>query len=125
MEFGKRNVLFIAPDCYGYEKAVQKALLQSGYNVNFISESIDRINLINRILIGYFPKSALTHALIRGYFKKRATAGNDYVLVIRGGIIPAYILEMLRKHNPDARFIYIQCGQRGLQSEGKRACAAF
>lgn len=120
------KILLIAPYFFGYGEKIYKALLRKGYKVRFISESVNQLNLFFRVMTShYFSKSLLTRTLVKRYYQKRVTRDNDYVLVVRGGQIPQYILEMVKADNPNAKFIFYQWDSISLNPNGKKLLSLF
>lgn len=120
------KILLITPDFFGYGEKIYEALLRRGYRVRFISESVYQLNLFFGIMTShYFSKSPPTHILIKKYYQKRITRDNDYVLVVRGGEIPQYILEMIKASNPNAKFVFYQWDNIALNPNGKKLLPLF
>ena len=102
------SILIIAPKFFEYEKMITEAVQKAGYTVKLISESVDNINILFRLLTHYFPDSKLTKLVYNKYYSKRITTDNKYVLVIRGGLLSKDIINKVKLSNVNAKFILYQ-----------------
>ncbi len=104
-EFGSKNVVFIAPDFFGYDLIIEKALSDSGANVyrlvdrpfsGAIYKAISKFfgNIVSKILENYYLSKLNKH-----------NVSADYVLVINGQTLSRKTLLTLKSENPNAKFI--------------------
>lgn len=106
MDWKGKNILFISPSFFGYEKSIQNRLRDLGANVDFFDErpantfwtkAIIRIN--HRILAFYIKKYYKSiYSLIR-------KSKYDYVFVVNIEAMPKSFLKLLKKQCPSAKFI--------------------
>ena len=101
-----KKVLMFCPTFFGYEKRLQNALSDNGYEVDLYDE---------RPSNGFFGKTfiRLGFKIYRPVVKKyveRIIAENkdkdyDYILVVKGEVLWNYELTLLRKAFPNATFV--------------------
>lgn len=107
MNFNEKNILFLSPNFFGYEKAIQKRLEELGAVVDFFNERPSDSILSKGIIR---VKSSLYQRKIDKYYnsilKKTVAKDYDFFLLIKGESIPFSFLEKFRIENPITVMIY-------------------
>lgn len=105
-----KDILFIGPKYFGYEKKIINMIKSFGANIDFIQENLKHDNYIYH-LISKAPKT-LNKQLFDSYFinklNKYKKNKYDYIFLIRGELISEKILFQLKKRYPKAKFIMYQ-----------------
>lgn len=102
-----RKILLIAPEFFGYEKAIKRELTERGGIVDYIQENIDSTSFGQKI-VNKFPKT-IQQKIRTAYFIKTLGSHNlsqyDYVFGIRLDLFNEQIIGFLRKECKKAYFI--------------------
>lgn len=103
----KKLVLFICPAFFGYEISIQKALEDTGFDVDFFDERVSNNSFLKAV---FRVKKELLDYVINKYYnkilKKIANRKYDYFLLIKGEVIPESFIVQFKKINPDAKLIF-------------------
>lgn len=107
MNLQGQNVLFIGPRTFGYENEIKRGLESAGCKVDWYDERPASTPLV-KALIRMRPAllSPLSNAYFGGILKDIQGKQYDCVFVIKGEAISVEMLKMLRKSQPNARFLY-------------------
>lgn len=107
VELEGKKILLIAPDFFGYEKAIKQELTERGGVVDYVQENIDSTSFVQKI-VNKFPKN-VQNKIRTQYFIKTLGEYNlseyNYVFGIRLDLFNEQILEYLRKRCKGAQFI--------------------
>ncbi len=107
MNLAGNKILFLSPNFFGYEKAIQKRLTELGGNVDFYNERPSDSVLSKGIIR---VKSSLFQRQINQYYrgisKEIFLKDYNFLLLIKGESIPFFFLEKFRERNPKATLIY-------------------
>jgi len=100
------RVLFIGPKTFDYEKEIKLELERAGCHVDLYDDRPASTPLV-KALIRFRPE--LIASICDAYFDRiifKKCAPYDVVFIIKGEAISAQRLQMLRKAQPNARFLY-------------------
>ena len=107
MNFDGQKILFLSPNFFGYEKAIQKRLEEFGGTVDFFNERPSDSVLSKGIIR---VKSSLYQKKIDQYYRKIlneiSSKNYDFLLLIKGESVPFFFLEKFRERNPKSVMIY-------------------
>lgn len=107
MNFDGRKILFLSPNFFGYEKAIQKRLEELDGKVDFYNERPSDSVLSKGIIR---VKSSLYQKKIDQYYRKIlneiSSQSYNFLLLIKGESVPFFFLEKFREANPKAVMIY-------------------
>ena len=107
MNFDGRKILFLSPNFFGYEKAIQKRLEELDGKVDFYNERPSDSVLSKGIIR---VKSSLYQKKIDQYYRKIlneiSSQRYNFLLLIKGESVPFFFLEKFREANPKAVMIY-------------------
>jgi len=102
----KKNVLFIAPNFFGYEEEITTELMNRGANVDFVSASPFKSSVLKAVLrlkrewvVPFLEK--YYHTKILSFEKKKY----DYIFVLKGEALSENLLTSLKKKYSTATFI--------------------
>ncbi len=103
----KKNILVLSVEYFGYERAIVQKLRTFGAHVDFYDERPSNSVLAKGIIR---VKRSLYQKNIDAYYRKILrqilSTHYDYLLVLRGEVVPAFFLQAFRKMNPHAHFVY-------------------
>lgn len=99
---GKR-ILFIVSDYFGYYNHIVKALNDRGAHVDWFSDV--PISTLSRLKQVLFSDTDTTYVDYYEQIKKKLSPSYDYVLVIKGDVVPTTFLEYLKEKFNGAQFI--------------------
>jgi hypothetical protein len=106
-EPNKPSVLFISLSFFGYEKDIQKAIADLGYDVDFYDERATNnsfFKAVSRV------KKSLVSVVINEYYNKilKQISGKKYAyfFLIKGEAIPEKFIVEFKKLNPAAKLVY-------------------
>ncbi|SON50962.1 hypothetical protein [Vibrio tapetis] len=108
MMFQGKDILFIAPVFYGYEKHITDALTSLGAKVTFLPEMDNSFlsRVAKKVSSNYWSR------LQRKNLKKISTAANnddfDYVFIIRGAGLTTDFMKYLKLSQANAKFFLYQ-----------------
>jgi len=107
MNFAGQKILYLCPNFFGYEKAIQKRLEKLGGTVDFFNERPSDSVLSKGIIR---VKSSLYQKKIDQYYRKIlneiSSKNYDFLLLIKGESVPFFFLEKFRQANPKAVMIF-------------------
>lgn len=102
-----KQILFISPEFFNYEKHITHQLLKLGTHVDFYNERPSN-SLLTKGLIRV-KKNFLTKK-INAYYQKILSEIKDkkydFFLLIKGETIPSFFLEKFRESQPNCKMIY-------------------
>lgn len=97
------KALLIGMDFYDYEKKIAEEMRKNGYQVDYMSDTSPKNNMIKRILGN---KAAVwANARYQKRQLERCAAGYDMILVIVGRALTVDFIRNLRKENPKSRMV--------------------
>lgn len=105
----KRNILFIAPVFFGYEKDIINVLKDRGFNVFFVQENVDSTSFLFRCLnklSTHFRKSVIRKhfiTIINSFHNKNIEF--EYIIGIRLDQFDEVILNYLKSAYPHSKYI--------------------
>ena len=103
----KKSVLFISPAFFGYENSIIAAILEYGYSVDFFDERTSNKSFFKAI---FRINKNLVSFLIDNYYKKiwKLVTKNqyDFLLLIKGEVIPEWFILKFKVNNPKAILVY-------------------
>jgi len=108
MHIKEKNILFICPKFHNYEDMIKDQLMEFGAAVDFYAErsyGID-FNIINNFFKGYLMSYQKRH--YERILRKIQYKHYDYLLVIRGFMLPQSFLREFKRLNPDSKTIMYQ-----------------
>lgn len=107
MNLGGKKILFLSPNFFGYEKAIQKRLEELGGKVDFYNERPSDSALSKGIIR---VKSSFYQRKINRYYRRILeeikAEQYDFLLLIKGESIPLFFLEKFRNANPKSLMIF-------------------
>ena len=103
----KKTVLFISPSFFGYEKSINNAIQENGFDVDYFDERPSN-NAFMKALVR-IQKKGLNFIIEKHYDKIHQSIKNkkyDYFFLIKGEVIPEKFILEFKKNNPSAKLIY-------------------
>lgn len=102
-----QRMLFISPAFFGYENDIREAIEAKGVRVDYFDERPSNASVAKAVfrLGGRFAR-ILVDAYYRAILKSIAGRNYDFVVVIKGEVVPPSFLDTMRERHPKARFIY-------------------
>jgi len=101
------RLLFLSPAFFGYEQDIAEAFRANGHEVDFYDERPNNSSLA-KALFRVSPR--ISQKFVRSYYARilRETKTNQYnfVVVVKGEVVPAFFLLELRARNPEALLVY-------------------
>jgi hypothetical protein len=106
MELLNKNIIFICPMTFGYEKEIASELKRMGANVYYRNDRPFEIKIV-KVLVRLFPKFSwlLFDLVFYRWFCALDLATCDYVFVVRGEGLSPKILKYLREKYSSAKMI--------------------
>ena len=105
--FYKKKIIFFSVQTFNYERFIAEKLRSYGSEVIYYDERPNNSNFTKGIIR---LKRSLYQRKIDAYYneilKKTAYVQFDYLLVIRGEVVPAFFLKEFKSRNPDCTFIF-------------------
>lgn len=103
----RKNILVLSVEYFGYEKAIVQKLRTFGAHVDFYDERPSNSVLakgIIRVKRSFYQKQidAYYRKILHHILKIRY----DYLVVLRGEVVPVFFLQAFRKMNPHAHLVY-------------------
>lgn len=102
-----KRMLFLSPSFFGYETDIREAIEAQGVVVDYFDERPTNSSLAKAVFRVGGPVS---RALVASYYRRilRWIAGRnyDYVLIVKGEVVPQSFVETLRRRHPKAHFYY-------------------
>ena len=103
----KKRMLFASPAFFGYENDIKRAVESNGIVVDYFDERPSNSSLAKALFrIGGGSAQALVARHFRRILDATRLQTYDYVLVVKGEVVPLGFLQELRRRNPDAHFVY-------------------
>ena len=103
----EKNILVLSVAYFGYEEAIVKKLRSFGALVDFYDERPSNTVFAKGLIR---LKRSLYQKRIDAYYREILNQLRknhyDYLLVLRGEVVPAFFLEEFRKMNPHAHLVY-------------------
>lgn len=126
------RMLLISPAFFGYETDIRRAIESHGIAVDFFDERPSNSSFAKAAFRagGRFAQS-LVGRHYRRLLKNVARTSYSHVLIIKGEVVPLWVVKQLRHLNPDAKFVYysfdaIPTGSNCLQLLGEMdECYSF
>jgi hypothetical protein len=107
-ELKEKNILFISPKFFNYEKEIEKKIEDFGANVHYIDDRFDNGFIVKALLRLGIGKIFLKNKIIR-YFLKELERSKfdkiDYVFALTPEAFSENVIEIYRKLLPDTVFI--------------------
>lgn len=107
MTLSGKKILFLSPNFFGYEKAIQKSLADKGAILDFFNERPSDSALSKGIIR---VKKSLYQKKINLYYRQildsRKGYDYDFFLLIKGESIPYFFLKEFRQKNPKVSMIF-------------------
>lgn len=102
-ELKGKKILFICSNYFGYYKHMVNALSNRGAHVDWFSDvPISTLSRLRKIL---FSKGEITYSDYYEQIKGQLSHSYDYVLVIKGDVVPSTFLDYLKTKFNGAQFI--------------------
>lgn len=106
MNLAGKNVLFIAPMFFGYERLIKAGLESYGASVDYFNDRPDNSFLTKSLIrIDRRLLARKTERYYQGILSAAKCKSYDYVFIVRGEAISISILKGLRRVQPGAKFI--------------------
>jgi len=106
MNLGNKNILFFAPDFFGYDQAIKKKLEAFGSIVDLYNERPSS-NVFIKAIIRF--KKELLSFIIERYFdqiiKKNKDKNYDYIFIIKGEVFSPKVVLKFKQNFPKAKII--------------------
>jgi hypothetical protein len=107
-ELKEKNILFISPKFFNYEKEIEKKIEDFGANVHYVDDRFDNGFIVKALLRLGIGKIFLKNKIIR-YFLKELERSKfdkiDYVFALTPEAFSENVIEIYRKLLPDTVFI--------------------
>ena len=106
MNFKGKAILLFAPSFFGYEKSIQKRLIELGANVDFFDERPAN-TFWTKAFIRLYPKLSYIYTMryYRIIYDKIQDKHYDFIFVVNIEAMPPAFLEKVKKDFSSARFI--------------------
>lgn len=102
-----KNILYLSVRTFNLEEQIKSKLEEFGAKVYFYDERLKDNNLTKAIIR---VKKDLYSRKIKNYYEKilieTKNTKFDFLLVVRGEVIPQFFLEEFKKNHPDCTFIF-------------------
>jgi hypothetical protein len=102
-----KRMLFTSPAFFGYEYDIKRAVESYGIVVDYFDERPSNSSLAKAL---FRVSGRLAQAIVSRHFRKILFATQhhtyDYVLVVKGEVVPLSFLQEIRRRNPAAHFVY-------------------
>lgn len=105
-----KKILFVAPVFFDYWKKIKQELERREFEVYFVNQSLEKQNIIKRV-IGRYGNKKLRDKLLFKYYKNEISkipSNIDIVFVIKGDSLNNSILELMKNIYCEAKFIMYQ-----------------
>lgn len=95
-----KNILFITPKFFSYEKSIFAEFKRRLANVNIIYDNISEFSLLFKIILKIFKKQKKIYQYYYAYKLKKIKNKIDVLFVIKGQYLPIEIIRLIKMYNP-------------------------
>lgn len=101
------TAVLIAPRFFGYEREITAGLARAGYGAIFIDERPSNRS-VAKAIFRVQPKAleAFVSSYYRSVLSRLSRADIRFVLIIKGEIVPTWVISALRADHPRAKFVF-------------------